>query len=90
MSGQAGGFRNLVPTAILAQAISAVVDEPASSSQLQRFIPAANFQGSKPGYYFARGPTGLGWVPGACLPCNMCAGSKGWGAACGTTTEEAL
>ncbi|GAB4821117.1 hypothetical protein N2152v2_008163 [Parachlorella kessleri] len=59
MSGHQQRSSNLVATAILAQAISAL-EEP-SSSQLQHFIPATSFQGPKQGYYFSRGPTGLGY-----------------------------
>lgn len=46
------------PTAILQQALSQFeAEEP---SQQAAFVPAARFQGARPGYYFSKGPNGLG------------------------------
>lgn len=46
------------PTAILHQAISQFeAEEP---SHLPPFVTAPKFQGARPGYYFSRGPNGVG------------------------------
>lgn len=46
------------PTAILQQALRTFeAEEP---SHQAAFVPAARFQGARPGYYFSKGPSGLG------------------------------
>ncbi|PRW61313.1 beta-catenin 1 [Chlorella sorokiniana] len=49
------------PTAILQQALSQFeAEEPSGAAA---FVPAARFLGARPGYYFSKGPSGLGYYP---------------------------
>ncbi|KAL4421715.1 hypothetical protein ABPG77_002331 [Micractinium sp. CCAP 211/92] len=51
--------RRLAPTAILQQAISQFEQE--GSRALPEFVAAPKFQGARPGYYFGRGASGVGY-----------------------------
>ena len=50
--------RNIAPSAVLQQAISKFEQE--EPGHLATFAAAPKFLGARPGYYFSRGPSGVG------------------------------